>query len=232
MNKDVFEIVSRFTGIDEKILNDQTVIDRNAVKNSIIIHRMYAALAEKGLIVEDYHEVRTLLDLNKRLSTDYKSEQVFAPLIQNETRPLSIGMDIEKVSNMPETNDFRTHQFYLDNFDATEISHCILQSDPYASFCGLFAAKEAIVKADNSYKSYPFKNIVIKFQPSGMPVFDGFGISISHTSDLAVAVAVRSFVTDKVEQSSNINPEKSLSWVSVIAIILAIIAICLNVFNN
>lgn len=232
MNKDVLEIVSKFTGIEEKILNDHTVIDRNAVKNSIIIHRMYAALSEKGFIVENYHEVKTLLDLNKRLSSDYKSEQTYAPSVQTDTRPIAIGVDMEAVSNMPETNDFRSHQFYIDNFDATEISHCILQPDPYASFCGLFAAKEAIVKADNYYKSHAFKNIIIKFQTSGMPLFEGFGISIAHTSEQAIAVAAKAYVTDGLKVSSENNQEKSLPWVSVIAIILAIIAICLNIFNN
>lgn len=232
MDKELLEIVSKFTGIEQSKLNDQTIIDRNAVKNSIIIHRMYAALSEKGFVVENYHEVNTLLDLNKRLSPDYKNDQLFTAPAQSETRPIAIGVDIESVSNMPETNDFRTHKFYMDNFDATEISHCILQPDPYASFCGLFAAKEAIIKADNHYKSYTFKNIIIKFQTSGMPVFEGFGITIAHTSEQAIAVAAKSFVTDDNKDTAASIPKKSLSWVSVIAIILAIIAICLNVFNN
>ena len=80
-----------------------------------------------------------------------------------------IGIDAEEISLMPATNDFRDHEFYTMNFAAAEIAYCILQPDSRASFAGLFAAKEAIVKADNSYKNKPFHTIFIDHLPGGKP---------------------------------------------------------------
>jgi phosphopantetheine--protein transferase-like protein len=60
---------------------------------------------------------------------------------------VAVGIDIELVATLPETVDFRADPFYVDHFTDREISHCIGQPDPRESFCGLWAAKEAVLKA-------------------------------------------------------------------------------------
>jgi phosphopantetheine--protein transferase-like protein len=101
-----------------------------------------------------------------------------------------MGIDIEDISAMPRTNDFREAEFYKMNFASSEIAYCILQTDPYASFAGLFAVKEAIVKANNRYAKMNFNSIIVNHSMEGKPIHDSFQISISHAKDVAVAVAV------------------------------------------
>ena len=103
---------------------------------------------------------------------------------------MSIGIDIEEIAGLPVTSDFRTEVFYTDNFSEKEIAYCIMQPDPFASFAGLFAAKEAILKANNKFKDIKFRDIIITHNSLGKPHFDGAIISISHTKETAIAVAL------------------------------------------
>jgi phosphopantetheine--protein transferase-like protein len=102
----------------------------------------------------------------------------------------TVGIDIEEVDSMPRATDFRENEFYKMNFSSAEIAYCILQSNPYASFAGLFAAKEAIVKANNAKRNKQFNTITINHNTEGKPVYPGFSLSISHTNNVAVAVAL------------------------------------------
>ena len=101
-----------------------------------------------------------------------------------------IGIDIQDIQALPRTDDFRKESFYRMNFTPAEISYCILQPDPYASFAGLFAAKEAVIKADASRRSMPFNSLEISHTGEGAPVTPDFRLSISHAGGFAVAVAV------------------------------------------
>jgi phosphopantetheine--protein transferase-like protein len=103
---------------------------------------------------------------------------------------VALGIDIEDIAALPQTNDFRKEPFYTMNFTPEEIAYCILQPDPYASFTGLFAAKEAIVKAGARRRGEPFNTIHIRHSGEGKPLYSGMAISISHTPAVAVAVAV------------------------------------------
>ena len=204
MQEKIKEILSVFLKIPEEQINGTTVIDRSAVNSSILLHRMYAKLAAEGVVVQDYQQLRTFGELLKRLGgdTDYAAilpaasaanqvnEQGISWLPGIEKDNTGIGIDIEMVSAMPVTGDFREDAFYTMNFSVTEIAYCILQPNPYASFAGLFAAKEAIVKADNTFKKTAFKHIPVQHLSNGKPFHAGFTISVSHTDEMAVAVAV------------------------------------------
>jgi len=104
---------------------------------------------------------------------------------------LAIGIDIEEVAALPEAGDYRAHPFFADNFTPAELGYCIRQADVRASLCGMWAAKEAIVKA--GVADAPFgqlRRIEIGHDARGRPVFAGCEISISHTARTAVAVCV------------------------------------------
>jgi phosphopantetheinyl transferase (holo-ACP synthase) len=139
---------------------------------------------------------------------------------------------------MPVTNDFREDIFYTMNFSTTEISYCILQTNPYASFAGLFAAKEAIVKADNRFKTIEFKNIPVQHLSNGKPFHEGFNISVAHTGEIAVAVAVSILQNNNVLKEPTI-PEKSLKsipaavWLLILtSLLLSVIAVFLIAGKN
>ena len=231
MREKIVDIIAPFLKLNPDQLNDQSVIDRSALANSIMVHRMYARLAKEGFEVVQYWDIRTLGDLLKKLDA---SAEITAPRIdfqqsnasiaeKNENNQDEIGIDAEMIQNFQMVADFREDSFYKMNFAAEEISWCLLQKNPLQSFAGLFAAKEAIVKADNSYINTPFNQILIDHLPSGKPIHSGFNISITHVGEMAIAVAV-SKIQAPHQVSPIIHQEKSnsLLWLFVvIAILLA-----------
>ena len=108
-----------------------------------------------------------------------------------------IGIDIERIDSMPETTDYRAHDFYRDTFAPAEIAYCLLRPEPRQHFCGLFCAKEAFLKASNG--ALRPGDIEIGHEPSGRPYYKRagqgpvprFDLSISHSGGYAVAAAVQ-----------------------------------------
>ncbi len=193
MQKSIASIVSEFTRFAEDQLISETVIDRGVIGNSILVHRMYAKLADEGYNVEAYWNIRTYGDL---LAQQEGTESVVsspATIPHNEisgNSDVAIGIDAEEIARFHEVADYREDPFYAMNFSPEEIAYCILQPVAAASFAGLFAAKEAIVKAAPQYAKKPFSSLSIHHLTSGKPVCEGFEISISHTEQLAIAVAI------------------------------------------
>ena len=240
------EIVCGFIKQPAEKINAESRIDRIAVGSSIILHRMHAKLAEAGFDAGDYFSINTYGELLNRLNgsayeSGYSSQNSGSQLPSLAILPAlsltgqgeqGIGVDIESSDNLPRVGDFREDIFYKSNFDASEISYCILQPDPYASFTGLFAAKEAIIKTGNAIKPSSFNKIVIGHSKEGMPVFPGFKLSISHTNGLAVAVAIAGAnfsepAISPIEKPVQYRaPSKWPLVFSVIALILAIISLC------
>jgi phosphopantetheine--protein transferase-like protein len=104
---------------------------------------------------------------------------------------LRIGIDIEEVDQLPHADDYRDHPFYQDHFTPGELSHAIRQADPRASLCGIWAAKEAIVKS-GLLPTVPdhLREIEITHSAAGQPMLRGCQLSISHTPRTAVAVCI------------------------------------------
>jgi len=102
----------------------------------------------------------------------------------------SIGIDIEQISSLPDAPDFRDHEFYNANFTDAEIAYCIGRGDPRQSFCGLWAAKEAVRKAaESAGLGTSLIDIEIGHDEAGCPTHPQFALSISHAGDLCVALA-------------------------------------------
>lgn len=238
MEEKIKSIISGFINFSAEQISVDTVIDRSSVSSSITLHRMYAKLAEEGIVVEDYVSVKKFGDLLQRVNGngpaaftapgDVKATNNY---VSTNEAGYSVGIDIEQVAAMPGTNDFRESEFYKMNFSSSEIAYCILQPDPYASFAGLFAAKEAIVKANNTNGKKPFNAIVIDHQANGRPTYSGFYLSISHTGDLAVAVALQIAPTSinktqdqVVRQQSNASYNKAV-WLFLISFLISLVAL-------
>jgi len=103
-----------------------------------------------------------------------------------------IGIDIQARSSMPEAEDFRSDPFYTDNFSPRELAHCLQQRDPLLSLAGIWAAKEAVLKAGaGSQGKRGLANIEIAHDATGAPVFSNCLLSISHDHGVAVAVCIR-----------------------------------------
>jgi phosphopantetheinyl transferase (holo-ACP synthase) len=102
---------------------------------------------------------------------------------------LAVGIDLELVSSLPDATDYREHEFYQENFTSEEIAYCLQRPNPKSSLCGLWAAKEAIVKALNvPTRGEGMKSLEIRHDEAGRPFFDGGALSISHAGDFCVAI--------------------------------------------
>lgn len=221
MEDKIKNILSPFVRVPAEQITYETVIDRTSVSSSITLHRMYAKLAEEGIAVPDYWNIKTygrLLerinhngDVNAASSTEHPVAINFTNIpIGNGTLAPAVGIDIEDIDAMPRATDFREDEFYKMNFSPNEIAYCILQPNPYASFAGLFAAKEAIVKANNSNRNKPFNSIVIDHDQEGKPGYPGFNLSVSHTNKVVVAVALQMGVAGSVNKTvTQVAPQQS-----------------------
>ena len=255
MEEKLREIVSLFIRVAPGDIRPDTPIDRTAVKNSILLHRMYARLAQEGVVPQDYSTIKVFGHLSALArgngQPDIPSQNSAIAAATSVTSPgdhasftapasltgdhVSVGIDIEETSALPRTADFRKESFYTLNFSPEEMAYCILQPDPYASFTGLFAVKEAIVKAGGRRRGEPFNTIHILHSGEGKPLYPDFAISISHTSGLAVAVATRSSDTGPHSPIPHIAapaPANSTSAVAWLALLLGLIALLFSLIHH
>ena len=199
MNK-AKQIVATFLKEKEENISESTRIDRTVIQGSVLIHRMYSELRRNGFEIENINEIVTFGDLEKKLvgeenigKTEFNDRQSNLDSFDHNLIGGNIGIDMESSENIPDTRDYFSEQFYRDNFSVREIGYCSSQKNPKICFSGRFAAKEAIVKADNNYKKIPFFEIEIQISESGRPLFQGFNLSISHVclgqSQLSIAIA-------------------------------------------
>ena len=107
--------------------------------------------------------------------------------------PIGLGIDLQALTSMPESSDYRADPFYTRNFTARELAHCIQQGNPRESLAGIWAAKEAVIKAGAAVtaKVGELGSIEITHTAEGAPGFPGCLISISHEAGMAAAVCVR-----------------------------------------
>lgn len=234
MEEQVRSIVAGFLKRAPEEINAGTAIDRTALGSSIVLHRMYGKLAEIGAQPGDYSAIATFGQLLSQLNGGAvaiadASPPVAAPVsYSNTSNGSSIGVDIQDVAALPKADDFREDSFYTANFSAEEISYCILQNDPYASFAGLFAAKEAIVKADNRLRSLQFNRIVITRDDNGKPLYSGIQLSVSHTKDNAVAAAVKIDIPSPPPPQT-VSAKQSRNGMAAVAVLLSLISLALAI---
>jgi phosphopantetheine--protein transferase-like protein len=257
MQEKLKEIVSVFIKVPPGEIGPATPIDRFAVGNSILLHRMYARLAQEGIAPEDYSVIKVFGDLRPggfpasaattpAATSGHESAAspvaIYPPAATTQMaygpaadRTGTVGIDIEETAAMPRATDFRKEEFYILNFSPWEIAYCILQPDPYASFAGLFAVKEAIVKAGGRRPGEPFHSIQITHTAQGKPEYADFAISISHTQGLAVAVAVRPGdepVRPAITGPAAVAPQQNSSWVAWTALLLGVIALLVALIHR
>ena len=107
-----------------------------------------------------------------------------------------IGTDIIEIERIKEAIN-RTVTFKQKVYSEKEIEHIERKKNPYASFAGRFAAKEAVAKAvGTGVRGFSLRDIEILNEENGRPVietivFEGnIHVSISHTDKTAIAQVV------------------------------------------
>lgn len=108
---------------------------------------------------------------------------------------LGAGVDIVSVARFTHFIDDKNHPFLVKVFLKEEINYCFSYADPAVHLAGLFALKEAVSKC-LGIREYPFSEIEVRHSVIGAPIVWHNGkklsirVSISHTNEFAVAIAV------------------------------------------
>jgi phosphopantetheine--protein transferase-like protein len=176
------------------VASDQTV-KLNSVQGTAFL----AWLRKEGVQIDSIElsgapfTVENLFNSRKRNSIPDAPKESSVPVLAPRSfgsAVLGIGIDIEDAKSLPEASDYRTHEFYKDNFSPAEIAYCILQPSTRMSLTGLWVAKEAIVKSGTVPPSEGLKKVEILHDDAGRPSFPSCVLSISHMEQVAVAVAI------------------------------------------
>ena len=182
-------------------LSGTPVASNQTVKlNSVQAAAFLAWLRKEGVQIESIElsgapfTVEDLFNSRKRNSIPDAPKELSVPVLAARSfggAVLGIGIDIEDGKSLPEASDYRTHEFYKDNFSPAEIAYCILQPSTRMSLTGLWVAKEAIVKSGAvQAPSEGLKKVEILHDDAGRPFFPSCVLSISHMEQVAVAVAI------------------------------------------
>jgi phosphopantetheine--protein transferase-like protein len=206
MSHDIIkEIIATFLKVSIQDVNSDTRIDKQAINGSVLIHRMYSELRKNGYEVNNPAEVKTFGDLEVELLginnpenlnlEEGQSKKPIKKILSKSLKSSAIGIDMESSANLPDADDYNEDQFYIDNFSKSEIAYCSSKDNPKSCFSGRFAAKEAIVKANNNYLNTKFSDIEISVGKNGEPLFEGMELSISHVQingiELSTAVVIK-----------------------------------------
>lgn len=105
---------------------------------------------------------------------------------------MDIGVDIVEVKRFKKIkrNDYSN---WSRVFSAKEWSYVFATANAAERLAGIFAAKEAVMKATGQVGPQNFRQFEITHGKGGEPKVSkkGLYISVSHTKDLAIAVAMK-----------------------------------------
>lgn len=113
---------------------------------------------------------------------------------------ISIGVDIEEIPRFKNKTLENDRHFLESIFTKKELEYCFSQGKTAQHLCGKFCAKEAVIKALSDCKNIElqYKDIEILNNINGSPYINieqyndlNFKISLSHTSEYAVAFVIR-----------------------------------------
>jgi len=192
------EIVSTFLKVDQSEIVKETMVDESVIQGSVLFTRMISLLKAEGLNIEDETSIHTFNDL---LVCNYSSlnsipedgviKEIEISDSKENNSSFPVGIDIQKIVDIPLAIDYREDPFIKGNFTKREISHCLIKVDPRASFSGIFSAKEAIKKANGKYLKKSFQDIEIMFDDNGKPYYKDFSLSISHSGEYSTAISIQ-----------------------------------------
>ena len=179
--------------LGEPVTPDQTVVLRSVHRAALIswARKRNMALAPALIGSAGGFTPRALLSGEAPVPASALGAVPSAPAAADAATFGGVGIDMEDVAALPDAEDYREHPFYRDNFTPREIAYCLMQPDVAASFCGTWAAKEAILKSGrvSGHRSH-LHDIEITRDNLGRPSFPGCALSISHTKAAAIAICM------------------------------------------
>ena len=119
---------------------------------------------------------------------------------------LEVGLDLQNIKEIfPEKIDISKSKENLQEiFTLSELAYADSKKNITQTLAGIFAAKESIIKVKGK-RPQNLNDIEINYDNNGKPFFENYRISISHSQDYVVAVAVKITSENEGEIQSQIN---------------------------
>ena len=177
-------------------------------------------------------------DIRKEAPKPHSQGGVSSP-IQLDMDNFQIGIDIQRVDELfPRGLSFdpKVDQGLNHIYTAKELSYAQSKKDAEVTLSGIFCAKEAIQKASNLTKN--LNEIEVLPDLNGRPKYNGYALSIAHSSNYAIAIAIAKIeikplnrVNDglMLNQVSKIQDESKFSWHQSLAMSFAVILTVINI---
>jgi len=206
MENEIKKIYNTLSG--GKIVTSDNYIISSRHFNSISNDRFASELKKRGIKWDGSDIIFSELIIKNLENTNSSLKQKSSnPYIEINTSITSlsdsqVGIDIQEINELPDSNDFWEDEFYKSKFTSEEIAYCITKNNPKQSFAGLYSCKEALIKSDNNLN---WENINILHNENGKPIFSNYDISISHSGLYSVAIACRFDIGGKVEITNEKN---------------------------
>ena len=147
------------------------------------------------------------------------------PRLENESKKMSklvhekggqniysVGIDIQSISELfPDgiPQDPKSDSELLAMFTLKELSYAQSRTDPMQTLAGIFAAKEAVLKC-STQTEFQFSSCEILPDVHGKPKLEGYSISISHSKEYAVGIAMVNREINFDENREEINKNANL----------------------
>lgn len=141
--------------------------------------------------------IQTWINKNKYHLTDSQVEEVnendtpqsITETISNDKSQQSLGIDIQSTQAFScLQSDKREFLRSYGCFSDTEISYCMSKLDWQETAAGIFALKEAVVKAERGTMN--MSDVTVNHS-QGVPTVNNYTCSISHDNGFAIAVAFK-----------------------------------------
>ena len=184
MVNEIIELFEKFSG--HKLDRSDPIIDSSAL-SSVMRDRFISELKNRGIIWSGGKiKVSELINSDQIKVSDDNAKALLNIAPSKSSIKSRIGIDLQKISDMPTTNDFLSDAFYTEHFSLKELVYAISRKNPYETLAGIYSLKEAIYKADNFVD---IKSIEISYN-NHRPEYSDFLLSISHSHEYAMGVAL------------------------------------------
>ena len=151
------------------------------------------ARAEKIPLNEEYE-----ITHNIQSGHDFSAEKS----VSSEVCNVGMGIDIQSIADFfpKDISDLKGDKSLLQIFTMAEMSYAESTQDPLKHLTGMFALKEAVMKASKTMLD-DLTQIEICHETSGQTTVPGYELSLSYTNDIAVAVAITIFKAKNIGAS-------------------------------
>lgn len=191
-------LIAGILGADPDKVQRETSL--KSLDNSLGEAKLRSGLKRLNLQLPIRSRPITFGELYDLLSGTTPSEQAAPMTFPALLTDLHVGLDVQEIGELPQSNDYWEDAFYQGHFDKSEIAYALIQPEPRIHFAGFWCAKEALRKCDRGFAHISPALTFVAHEDNGSPYFlwNNSGkntrlrhaLSISHTGSIAMAIVI------------------------------------------